>query len=67
MAKGAPKNPSANPSANPAAPKAGATAAAPKTTGAVSATPAHKPLKPAAAADPVGDICLLPDIARFAH
>jgi uncharacterized protein (DUF2147 family) len=69
MAKGAPKNPSVNPSANPAAPKAGATAtapAAPKTTGAVNPAPAHKPPKQAAA-DPVGDICLLPDIARFAH
>jgi uncharacterized protein (DUF2147 family) len=61
MAKGAPKNPSA--------PKAGATAtapAAPKTTGAVNPAPAHK-LPKQAAADPVGDICLLPDIARFAH
>jgi uncharacterized protein (DUF2147 family) len=69
MAKGAPKNPSANPSVNPAAPKAGATAtapAAPKTTGAVNPAPAHKSPKQAAA-DPVGDICLLPDIARFAH
>ena len=69
MAKGAPKNP-----ASPA-PKAGvaatAPAAAPKTTGTVSAAPAPKPAgqKQAAAqpADPVGDICLLPDIARFAH
>jgi uncharacterized protein (DUF2147 family) len=66
MAKGAPKNP--------AAPKAGAgatatapaaTPAAPKTTGAVN-PPAQKQQKQAAA-DPVGDICLLPDIAGFAH
>jgi len=78
MAKGAPKNPSANP----AAPKAGASATAPgltpapgspaaagapKTTGAVN--PAPKPVagQKQAAADPVGDSCLLPDIARFAH
>ena len=70
MAKGAPKNP-----ASPA-PKAGvaatAPAAAPKTTGAVNPAPAQKPAagqKQAAAqpADPVGDICLLPEIARFAH
>jgi uncharacterized protein (DUF2147 family) len=68
MAKGAPKNP-----ASPA-PKAGiaatAPATAPKTTGSVN--PAKKPAtgqKQAAgqAADPVGDICLLPDIAGFAH
>jgi uncharacterized protein (DUF2147 family) len=71
MAKGAPKNPTANP----AAPKAGAgatatapvaTPAAPRTTGAVN-PPAQKSQKQAAAADPVGDICLLPDIAGFAH
>jgi uncharacterized protein (DUF2147 family) len=70
MAKGAPKNPAAP------APKAGAattaSAAAPKTTGAVNPAQAQKPAagqKQAAAqgADPVGDICLLPDIARFAH
>ena len=55
MAKGAPK-------ATGALPKA----AAPKTTGSVnpaSRTPGQKQ----AAADPVGDICLIPDIARFAH
>src|SRR5947207_2878124 len=70
MANGAPKNP-----ASPA-PKAGvaaaAPAAAPKTTGAVSAAPAKKPaagqnLAAGQPADPVGDICLLPDIAGFAH
>jgi uncharacterized protein (DUF2147 family) len=49
-------------------------AALPKTTGSVSATaktPGQKiaTTTPAAAtpADPVGDICLIPDIARFAH
>jgi uncharacterized protein (DUF2147 family) len=71
MAKGAPKNPAANP----AAPKAGAgatatapaaTPGAPKTTGAVN-PPGQKAQKQAAAADAVGDICLLPDIAGFAH
>ena len=71
MAKGAPKNPAG------AAPKAGTTATAPlapppgapKTTGAVSPAPGQKPVagQKQAAADPVGDICLLPDIARFAH
>lgn len=68
MAKGAPKNP--------ATPKPGvaasAPAAAPRTTGAVNPAPAPKPAagqKQAAgqSADPVGDICLLPDIARFTH
>jgi len=70
MAKGAPKNP-----ASPA-PKASvaatAPAAAPKTTGAVNPAPAKKPaagqkLAAGQPADPVGDICLLPDIAGFAH
>jgi uncharacterized protein (DUF2147 family) len=58
MAKGAP-NAVASPAPKPAAPR---------TTG--SANPAAKGQKLAAAAqpaDPVGDICLLPDIARFAH
>jgi uncharacterized protein (DUF2147 family) len=81
MAKGGAKNPGANPGTNPAAPKAGTTATAPgltpapgapgapKTTGAVSPAPGQKPVagQKQAAADPVGDICLLPDIARFAH
>jgi uncharacterized protein (DUF2147 family) len=40
--------------------------AAPRTTG--SAGPAPKmPVQKLAANDPVGDICLLPDVARFAH
>jgi uncharacterized protein (DUF2147 family) len=73
MAKGAPKNPaSAAPKA--AAPTAAAPAnpAAPKTTG-VAANPAPAPKaapgQKQAAAQPadIGDICLLPDIARFAH
>jgi uncharacterized protein (DUF2147 family) len=42
------------------------TAVAPKTT--VATEQSAKGQKPAAAAaDPVGDICLIPDIARFAH
>jgi len=70
MAKGPPKNPAA-PQKSGAAATGTAATAAPKTTGAVNAGP-----RPAAAgqkqaagkpADPVGDICLLPDIARFAH
>jgi len=58
MAKASPKAAVAH--ANAAAPKT----AAPVTTGSVN--PAAKGHKQAAA-DPVGDICLLPDIARFAH
>jgi uncharacterized protein (DUF2147 family) len=53
MAKGTPKSP-----------------AAPKTTGSVSPaakTSGQKQATAAPSADPVGDICLLPDIARFAH
>ncbi len=53
MAKGTPKPP-----------------AAPKTTGSVSPaakTTGQKQATAAPSADPVGDICLLPDIARFAH
>jgi len=64
MAKGAPKNTGALSKTAAPAP------AAPKTTG--SANPAPKPpgQKLATAgqpADQIGDICLLPDIARFAH
>ncbi len=61
MAKGAPKTTAAPP-------KTATPAAAPKTTG--SANPAAKGQKPATSvqpADSVGDICLLPDIAGFAH
>jgi uncharacterized protein (DUF2147 family) len=75
MAKGAPKG------APGAAPKTAAPApvpAAPKTTGAANPAPAPAPAPKAApaqkqaaaaAAQPadIGDICLLPDIARFAH
>ena len=71
MAKGAPKGPAG------AAPKTAAPPApppAPKTAGVVSPAPAPKaaPVQKQAAAAPgqpadIGDICLLPDIARFAH
>jgi len=67
MAKGAPKGPVGAP------PKTAAPAPAPpKTTGAVNPGPAPKAApgqKQAATAQPadIGDICLLPDIARFAH
>jgi uncharacterized protein (DUF2147 family) len=74
MAKGAPKGPAG------AAPKTAAPVApsapppAPKTTGVVSPAPAPKaaPVQKQAATAPgqpadIGDICLLPDIARFAH
>jgi uncharacterized protein (DUF2147 family) len=65
MAKGTPK-------ATVALPKTAATTAvaAPKTTGSVNPaakTPGQKQAMAASAADPTGDICLLPDIARFAH
>lgn len=62
MAKGAPKTTGAAPKAAPA-PSAAApapTTAAPKS--AAAAKPGQK-----GAVDPVGDICLLPDIAGFAH
>src|SRR3954465_11794980 len=67
------KGPAKNPGANPTTPKAGTTATAPgptpargargapKTTGTVSPAPGQKPVagQKQAAADPVGDICLL--------
>ena len=65
MAKGAPRATGAL--AKAAAPKA---APAPKTTGSVNPaarTPGQKLATSAQPADTVGDICLLPDIARFAH
>jgi uncharacterized protein (DUF2147 family) len=69
MAKGAPKGPAGAPpkTAAPAAPPP-----APKTTGAVNPAPAPKAApgqKQSATAQPadIGDICLLPDIARFTH
>jgi len=46
----------------------GAPRAAPKTTGSINPSTKMSGQKQSpAAADPVGDICLLPDIARFAH
>jgi uncharacterized protein (DUF2147 family) len=64
MAKGAPKT-------TPASPKTQAgtsTTAAPPTTGAIKpASKLGQKLAANASADSVGDICLLPDIARFAH
>ena len=53
MAKGMPK------AASPAPPKAAGSPNPP------AKASAHK--QAAASADPVGDICLLPDVARFAH
>jgi uncharacterized protein (DUF2147 family) len=75
MAKGAPKatgalpKAAAAPTTTAAAPKTTA-AAAPKTTGSVnpvSKASGRKPATAAQPADPVGDICLLPDIAGFTH
>ena len=76
MAKGAPKGP-AGAAPKTATPTTAAPApAAPKTTGAANPAPASPATAPKAApaqkqaagqpAD-IGDICLLPDIARFAH
>jgi uncharacterized protein (DUF2147 family) len=58
MAKGAPKSTAAQ-----------ARTAAPKTTGSTGAGPKALAKRTAGGqpADPVGDICLLPDIARFTH
>jgi uncharacterized protein (DUF2147 family) len=59
MAKGAPKAAGALPKAAP-----------PKSTGSINPAAKSHPQKLATAAqpaDPVGDICLIPDIARFAH
>jgi hypothetical protein len=77
MAKGAPKG---APGAAPKSTASGAaptTAAAPKTTGtapapanpapAPKAAPGQKQAAAAPAPADIGDICLLPDIARFAH
>jgi uncharacterized protein (DUF2147 family) len=69
MAKGAPKTTGALPKPVTTAPSATATAA-PKTTASVGGAPKAPGQKQAANAQPadtVGDICLLPDIARFAH
>jgi uncharacterized protein (DUF2147 family) len=63
MAKGAPRTAGA-------LPKTVASTTAPKTTGSAGPAPKMPGQKLAAAArpaDPVGDICLIPDIARFAH
>jgi uncharacterized protein (DUF2147 family) len=69
MANSAPKT--AVPSKTAPKPAAGApktTASVPKTTGSVNAgAKGQKPATTAQPADPVGDICLLPDIAGFAH
>jgi uncharacterized protein (DUF2147 family) len=66
MAKGTPKPTGALPKT--AAPTT--TATAPKTTGSINPAPKTSSPKLATAAPPadsVGDICLIPDIARFAH
>ena len=72
MAKGAPKG--APGAASKTAGHTTATPAAPKTTGAANPAPAGPapkgaPAQKLAAGQPadIGDICLLPDIARFAH
>src|SRR6201996_7212378 len=60
MAKGGPKPTTAS-AAQPKPP-------APKTTGSAAAkTPGQKLATTTPGADPIGDICLIPDIARFAH
>lgn len=64
MAKGAPKTTGAAPKAATTPPAA---APAPATTTPKNAAVAAKPGQKSATADPVGDICLLPEIAGFAH
>jgi uncharacterized protein (DUF2147 family) len=68
MAKGAPRTTGALPKT--VAPTLSPTTTAPKTTASVKPAPKTPGQKLATAARPtdsVGDICLLPDIARFAH
>jgi uncharacterized protein (DUF2147 family) len=68
MAKGAPVSGATGALPRSAAPTT--TATAPKTPAAVnpaSKMPGQKPAATAQPADPVGDICLLPDIAGFSH
>ena len=74
MAKGAPKGPvgAAPKTAAPTTAAPAAAPAAPKTTGTANPAPAAPKAAPGqkqAAGQPgdIGDICLLPDIARFAH
>lgn len=64
MAKGAPKTTGAAPKAATTPPAA---APAPAATAPKNAAVAAKPGQKSATADPVGDICLLPEIAGFAH
>src|SRR5882757_5754582 len=67
MAKGAPKNPAGTLPKNPSTSSAPAQPTPPKTTGAVVPAPKPAPGQKQAAGQPadIGDICLLPDIARF--
>jgi uncharacterized protein (DUF2147 family) len=74
MAKGAPRGPTGAAPKTAAPTTAAPAPAAPKTAGAVNPAPAPKaaPAQKQAAGQPgqpadIGDICLLPDIARFAH
>jgi uncharacterized protein (DUF2147 family) len=63
MAKGSKGSPGAPPKSAATAPQP----APPKTTGSVTPAPKAAGQKQAAAQADIGDICLLPDIARFAH
>ena len=65
MAKGTKAAPGAPPKT--AAPAQTQAPAAPRTTGAVSPAPKAGQKQAAAQTADIGDICLLPDIARFAH
>jgi uncharacterized protein (DUF2147 family) len=71
MAKGPPKATSGIKTTGlpgqPAQPKTVAPPSAPKTTGSTASKTGAAGQKTAASGDVVGDICLLPDIARFAH
>jgi uncharacterized protein (DUF2147 family) len=70
MAKGAPKGALPKSAAPPKTATPNTTGVGPKTTGSVNPAPkapGQKLATSAQPADPVGDICLLPDIAGFAH
>jgi hypothetical protein len=67
MAKSAPKTTGALPKTNAAAATASAAPKAPAAGSPAAKLPGQKLATSAHPSDPVGDICLIPDIARFAH
>jgi uncharacterized protein (DUF2147 family) len=67
MAKGAAKTPGALAKPAPKTVTAATTGVAPGSVSPVPKLPGQKPAPSGQPADTVGDICLIPDIARFAH